>query len=523
MTLAAALLIAFVSGFISLSYEIVRFRAIAFASGGSAPTFALLLAFYLFGLAGGGLAARELFGRPGGAPASRIRLLLAGYVLLANLVGAAVCPLLAVFAALDVWLAALPFVALAAGLLGTVLPLVSYLAIAPDSNAGRRLSYVYAANIAGCALGSIATGYVLLDVLPLRDVALALLAAGFGLVGILVFEPSAVRRLAVAAGIVLGIGSAAWTTPRAFDRFYERLLYKGRSAEAPAFAHVVENRAGVVAVSPNGEVFGGGVYDGAINTDLVTDFNGIVRAYVVGALRPAPREVLVIGVATGAWAQVIAHLPSVERMTLVEINPGYLELARLYPQVASLLRNPKVEVVIDDGRRWLRRNPGRRYDLVVSNTTFHWRAQASNLLSREFLQLVRAHLRPGGVFYFNPTASAEAIHTAFAVFPYGCRFVNFVMASDAPIVLDSTQWAEVLRGYRIDGRRVLDPENPAHQQHVRDALALLEGGPGEDGQVALEWRESVLRRVAGARLITDDNMGTEWEQVDREIWLPPAY
>jgi len=523
VTLAAAILIAFASGFIALSYEIVWYRAMSFASGGSAPTFALLLAFYLFGLAGGGLAARDVSRRAGRTTSAGMRLRLAAYVLLANLVGAAVCPMLAVFAAWDVWLAALPLVTLAAGLLGTVLPLISYLAIAPDSETGRRVSYVYAANIAGSAFGSVLTGFVLLDLLPLRDVALLLIAGGFGLVGILVFEPGRVRRLAVAAGILLGVGSAAWTTPRAYDRFYERLLYKARSASAPNFAHVVENRAGVVAVSPNGEVFGGGVYDGAINTDLVTDFNGIVRAYVVGALRPAPRTVLVIGVATGAWAQVIAQLPSIEHMTLVEINPGYLEVARRYPAVASLLRNPKVELVIDDGRRWLRRNPERRFDLVVSNTTFHWRAHASNLLSREFMELIRSHLSPGGVFYFNPTASAEAMHTAFAVFPHGCRFVNFVMASDSQVVLDPVQWAEVLRDFRIDGRRALDLENPVHRRRLRDAIALIEGGQGEDGQVALERREEVLRRVAQARVITDDNMGAEWDRIDREIWLPREY
>ena len=36
--------------------------------------------------------------------------------------------------------------------------------------------------------------------------------------------------------------------------------------------------------------------------------NGILRAYVAGAIHPAPRDVLMVGLASGSWAQVVAHL-----------------------------------------------------------------------------------------------------------------------------------------------------------------------------------------------------------------------
>src|SRR5436305_2648865 len=98
----------------------------------------------------------------------------------------------------------------------------------------------------------------------------------------------------------------------------------------------------------------------------------------------APREVLMIGLSTGAWAQVIANHPQVEKLTIVEINPGYLRLIQKYPAVRNLLTNPKVNIVIDDGRRWLVRNQQTKFDVVVSNTTFHWRAHISELLSKEF-------------------------------------------------------------------------------------------------------------------------------------------
>ena len=64
-----------------------------------------------------------------------------------------------------------------------------------------------------------------------------------------------------------------------------------------------------------------------------------------------------------------------------EINPGYLQLITQEPEVASLLINPKVTIVTDDGRRWLDRNPERHFDAIVSNTTYYFRANVTNLLS----------------------------------------------------------------------------------------------------------------------------------------------
>src|ERR1035437_7506911 len=121
-------------------------------------------------------------------------------------------------------------------------------------------------------------------------------------------------------------------------------------------------------------VFGGGVYDGRFNTDMMHDSNELFRAFAVSGMQPEPRHVLMIGLASGSWAQVIANTPNVEDLTIVEINPGYLSLIRKHPEVASVLTNPRVHVVIDDGRRWMFGHPERRFDLIVMNTTFNWRA-----------------------------------------------------------------------------------------------------------------------------------------------------
>ena len=156
-----------------------------------------------------------------------------------------------------------------------------------------------------------------------------------------------------------------------------------------------------------------------------------------------------IGLATGAWAQVIAANPDVERLTIVEINPGYMRLIAKYPVVSSLLQNPKVEIIIDDGRRWLARNKTRKFDMIVQNTRIHWREHASNVLSVEYQDLIRAHLKQGGISFYNTAFSDEAQRTGALSFRHSLRFINFMSCSDSPLQTDSDRWERVLREYRI--------------------------------------------------------------------------
>jgi SAM-dependent methyltransferase len=292
---------------------------------------------------------------------------------------------------------------------------------------------------------------------------------------------------------------------------YEKMQLKDKYQPAAAFATVVENRSGVIAVTPGGAVFGGGIYDGRFSVNLVGDSNGIERAYALSYVHPNPRDVLMIGLSSGSWAQVIANHPQVEHLTIVEINPGYLSLIRRRPEVASLLANPKVRIDIDDGRRWLIRNPGQKYDAVVMNTTFNWRSNVSNLLSVEFLELIRQHLKPGGVHLYNTTGSPEVLATGLRVFPYGMRLANFAVVSDSPLQLDAQRWRDVLVNYKIDGALVFDLSRSSDSQRLEEVVALPATLDRDLSTFfTLESAEHIRARTAGVRLVTDDNMGTEW-------------
>ncbi|MCV7173333.1 fused MFS/spermidine synthase [Mycobacterium manitobense] len=511
-----ALLLSALCGYIALSYEILWYRVYSFASGGVAQAFALLLGCYLLGIALGALASRRFCREP--AAGEQVASL-SGFVLFANLASYLLVPAAALITSVLHWGASLPLVAVAAGLLGAIFPLICHIAIAPDARAGEGLSYLYLANIAGSALGSLITGFVLMDHWTLGGISLFLALLGIALSLVLLLAARGRTRqkkvlTTRAAAIALTAVVIVFVQPWLFDGVYERLYFKDDYA-GQRFAHLAENKSGVVSVTQDGEIQGGGVYDGNFSTDLVDDRNLIVRAYALSLLHEAPRDVLMIGLSSGSWAQVIANNPQVENLTVVEINPAYLNVMKNYPGEAGVLDNPKMNVVIDDGRRWLARNPDRKFDFIVQNTSFNWRAHATDLLSKEYLDLVRGHLKPGGVSFYNTTGSAEAQRTGALEYPNALRFINFMAVSESPIAVDRRRWERVLREYRIEGRPVFDLADTKHQARLDEVLALTDSlsagyGPAKKPGENMETREGILARTEGAPTITDDNMTTEW-------------
>jgi spermidine synthase len=409
------------------------------------------------------------------------------------------------------------FVFAGAALLGSAFPLLAHAAIDPAMDSGRSTSFIYVSNIVGSTLGSFLVGFVILDHWSTRATSVLLLLMGLSVAAVLAVlaagkAPKALFAVGSVACIVLALSSGSL-----FSGLYERLLYKTKYDGSQKFTDVVENRSGVIAVAqeisdagyPASTVFGGGAYDGRFNTGLIHDSNGLFRAFAVSGLHPKPKSVLVIGLASGSWTQVVVNDPEVEEMTIVEINPGYLPLIRQHAEVESQLRNPRVHIVIDDGRRWLVGHPQSRFDFILMNTSFNWRANMSNLLSKEFLQLMRAHLNPGGVAYYNTTWSDDVLATGASVFPYALRISSFLAVSDSPLKLDKDRWRAALTAYRIDGEPVFDLADPSQQTRLDEVLHLTDELDDPGG--GLESRASMQRRLTHALLITDDNMGTEWQ------------
>ncbi len=495
-------LLAAAGGFVSLSYEIFLFRVVSFASGSSSLAFAITLCAFLVGIAVGAQRAGQACTTL--APGDALRMAVCDLIL-ANLFGALFLPLMTQLAWTGIGLLAVAVIMiyLIARQWGALLPFLSQFGIAADERIGSRTALLYFSNIIGCATGAVLTGFILTDHFGLRPIAMILLvcgtlcAAGLIVAGRETKERLRLGGLAVAV-LVFGIGAISLLSQRLLENL------QAKTVSDHSFAEVIENHSGIITVDIDGTVFGNGMYDGRFNTDLKSDRNGIIRPYALSLFHPAPRDVLMIGLASGSWAQVIANNPDVASLTIVEINRGYLELISRHDDVKSLLQNSKVKIVEDDGRRWLGHNPDVRFDAVVSNTTWHFRANVTNLLSFEFLDLVKQHLKDGGIFFYNTTNSRRAQRTGCAAFAHGARFLNHMVVSQTPIAWNYARWRQTLETYAIDGK----PEFAADDAD-RARLDSLIADYRQDGP-SVEPCPQVLAATANQTLVTDDNMGAEW-------------
>jgi len=433
-------------------------------------------------------------------------------VLFANLLGFGSVPLVAFAVRHASYLTTLPLIAIAAGMLGAIFPLLCHIAVPADDCVGAGLSWLYLANIVGSALGSFLVGFVLMDIWGLRAIVLALALAGLGVSLALWAAGSQVltERLAALATIAALCTGCAINSGPLFADVYEQLQKKADYRPGDRFTDIVETRSGVITVDPDRTIYGGGAFDGRLITDI-TETDNVLRPYAISFFHPDPANVLIIGLAGGAWAEVIANHPQVQHVTVVEINPGYFTVIRRYPEVAPVLSNPKIEWFVDDGRRWLVRNPQRRFELIVMDTTYYWRDHATNVLSREFLNLARRHLKAGGVLYYNATHSGEVELTGVTAFPYALRFGPLLAVSDSPLQIDKDRWRRVLTAYRLEGQPVFDLSDEDDRARLDEVLGYADTlhSPVYDPS-GMEDGASIRRRNQGKRIITDDNMASEW-------------
>jgi spermidine synthase len=497
-----AFTLAFGVGFLSLSQEILFVRLVGFAFESTPESFAFVLVCFLLGVALGAHAGKRICARGAAlAPAAGTVLMIAAAIdsILPQLALIALGPhaFASSFAAPSIG----ALILATAALKSVLFPIAHELgADATGPQVGRSISRVYACNIAGSALGPLVTGFLLLDAVGVEG-AFLLIAAGTFALSIACFAATQRRR-------ALGVGLAGITLIFMSVRLLPADLLRGIIAgqtppETPA-AMVIETRSGIIhtlrASAGGDHVYGGNVYDGRINTSLRVNSNGIARAYVLAALHPNPQRVLVIGLSSGAWTWVLSKFPGVRQIDVVEINPGYLDVIHAHPEVAGILADPRVRVHIDDGRRWLARNPDNRYDLIVMNTTFHWRAYATNLLSAESLSLIGRHLDAGGVMTFNTTDSPDALWTASRVFPFVRLYRNFAYASDHDFTRIDAESEQRVYGVADRGQPLLNPADAEDAAAVRSMLRVPFISPARVAEMTGRALE----------VITDDNMLTEY-------------
>ncbi len=207
------------------------------------------------------------------------------------------------------------------------------------------------------------------------------------------------------------------------------------------------------------------------------------------AREPRPSRVAILGLAGGTEARQVTEVygPSVD-ITGVEIDPDILSLAYRYFH----LGDAHVRPVVQDARYWLATDSG-RYDLIAMDA-YRQPYIPFHLTTREFFQLARDHLSPGGSVVVNAGRTATDYRlvdalasTMNAVFPnvYLVDVAPFnntmIYGTTGPVTLDDVRHNLALAQEPIV-RQVADTAigpgqlrpSPYHSQVFTDDLAPVE-------------------------------------------------
>jgi spermidine synthase len=365
-------------------------------------------------------------------------------------------------------------VALPALFMGAAYPLATATIAHLPAAVGRRAGAIYLANTVGAVAGSIVAAFLLMPTLGLQASA-GVMFIGLGIGTILIvaaWMSSPGSRRSARRGFVV---VAASTTVAAMTMIVWLRLpadYITMNSLPPLREH--ERRLHVE--------------EGVTETVMVTEVTGegrrlITNSYAMSATLPdarrymralahipllsmeAPERVLVIGFGVGNTLHAASLYPSVHTLEIADLSENVLRHAAFFAATnGNVMASPRLAVYVNDGRHHLTLQPAGTYDLVTLEPPPLAAAGVASLYSKEFYQLARSRLKPGGYLtqwlpaYQVPAETTLAMVRAFLdVFP-------------ASVLLSGYRSELILMG--TTGRAIeVDPVAVLRRMHATPELA----------------------------------------------------
>lgn len=447
------------SGLTALGAEVVWTRLLSVMLGATVYTFSIILAVFLAGLGlGSGLAshfARQMKGPRVALGVCQILLAAAiawtAYTLADALPYWPIDPLLARSAVFNfqvdimrcMW-AVFP----AACLWGANFPFALAAAAERSEDSGTLVGKVYAANTVGGIFGALAFSIILIPWIGTQDCQRLLIALAT-ISSLIVFAPMA-RSLgkrgvaAIVASLVASIWMIASISPVPWlaVAYGRRMMLQTNPGRA---LYVGEGRNYSVAVSepPDGSRY----FHVAGKVEASTAPSDMRLQRMLGHL-PAlfyqdPKSVLVVGFGAGVTAGTFVLHPTVEKITICELEPLVPPAAAKYFQKENynVKNDPRTTIHYDDARHFILTSKD-KFDVITSDPIHPWVKGSSSLYSKQYFELAKQHLRPGGIvtqwvpLYESDLATVKSqLATFFDVFPNGTVWANTINGEGYDVVL----------------------------------------------------------------------------------------
>jgi spermidine synthase len=430
---------------------------------------------------------------------------------------------------------------------GASFPLALAAIAKPGQDPGRLVGGVYAANTVGAIVGAIGSSVFLIGWIGTQDTQRLLIGLS-ALASLLMLIPplnalrnhasfrntlaKSSRRIARPAVVfaVTGLSALlAWSIPEvpwqviAFGRGLplnnglSRILFVGEGMNSSvAVTEVDESRHFHVS--------------GKIEASTLAEDMRLQRmlGHIPALIHAKPRSVLVVGCGAGVTAGSLVVHPEIERIVICEIEPLVPRVVAGYfaKENYDVVHNSRVKIIYDDARHYILTTK-ETFDIITSDPIHPWVKGSATLCTKEYFELCKQHLKPGGVitqwvplYETSLEAVKSEIATFFEVFPGGTIWSNYKNGRRYDIVLLGQPEATKIDADVIQ-RRLTSPDHQEVANSLKDVgfdslIGLFSRYAGQSTDLKAWLENSAINRDRNLRL---QYLAGMWLNIDESTFI----
>jgi spermidine synthase len=404
---------------------------------------------------------------------------------------------------------------------GASFPLALASVASRGEDQGRMVGGIYAANTGGAIVGALAFSLVLIPWIGTKGceqalIVLSAVSAVFALAQVVKQS----RGMTSTMGLAASLAVAGWLSANVSDVPGNLIAYGRRIMTSSGSSKILYTGEGI-----NSSIAITQWNDGAIQFHVSGKVEASTEPYDMRLQRmlghmPAlfhkdePRSVLIVGFGAGVTAGSFVPYPSIQRIVICEMEPLIPTTATEYfgKENYGVMHDPRVRIVYDDARHFVL-TTNEKFDIITSDPIHPWVKGSATLYSKEYFELVKEHLNPGGIVtQWVPLYESDAntvkseVATFFDVFPNGSIWGNDNNGTGYDTVLLGQVDPPMIDVDAIE-RRLMRPDYANVAQSLRDVgfgsvVDLLATYAGQ--------RQDLMPWLEGAQINRDGNLRLQY-------------